>query len=138
MILRNKKRTLALLLLIPVITLTIFWQGVLTKNGILTIVHSGEIKEIEKTIDFKELDVPEFEWFRVVSYKQTDEKKEIQIYYTNGELGKKTAWIATLTPNGKNSWSCSSQIMWSNSGSADNFPWEYWHHYLWNQLSLWT
>ena len=131
---KTVKRIVACALLLPIIALVIFWQGCLIKNGILTIVHKNKVREIEQTAEFKELYAPQIDWFRVISHTETETGEVIEIYYTQGERYEKTAWIATLSSSGDNKWHCESQIEWSNSGSADNFPAIYWHHYLWNML----
>lgn len=103
----------------------LIWTGTLAKNRILTELHRDEIA----SLDFYESEpLPEFEWYRILSYSET----EIEIYYVN-KFGNSTfGGIVNYRylPN-INMWShnyTGYDCLWSTSGSADNFIWPYWHH----------
>lgn len=103
----------------------LIWTGTLAKNRILTELHRDEIASLEF---YESEPLPEFEWYRILSYSET----EIEIYYVN-KFGDSTfGGIVNYRylPN-INMWShnyTGYDCLWSTSGSADNFIWPYWHH----------
>ena len=66
--------------------------------------------------------LPEFDWYRITSY--SDEK--VEIYYINGDVGGKIT--CRKTANGWTHTDIVDSIMWSGSGSADEYVWPYWYH----------
>ena len=127
-----KKGVKRIIVFILVLILTIpllIWCGALAKNGILTAMHKDEIENLEFLESQEQL--PEFDWYRITSYSD----EVIKIYYvntlgkgTNGEYKIGGEMIFSKTPNGWEHTDMVRSILWSGSGSADNYIWPYWHH----------
>jgi len=119
------KKIIKWIIFIPFILFMLIWTGTLAKNRILTELHRDEIASLEF---YESEPLPEFEWYRILSYSET----EIEIYYVN-KFGDSTfGGIVNYRylPN-INMWShnyTGYDCLWSTSGSADNFIWPYWLH----------
>lgn len=105
------------------------WGGVLTKNSILTEIHKDKIENMQ-FVAYEE-PLPKFDWYRITSY--SDEK--VEIYYVNTvgadtgtqyKIGGKIT--CTKTANGWTHTDMINSILWSGSGSADEYVWPYWYH----------
>ena len=123
------KRIILWILALIVTISVLIWVGALMKNSILTSIHKDEIRSLQFLESEEPL--PEFDWYRITSYSDST----IKIYYVNtygkgmdmeykvgGEI------VFTKTPNGWYHTDIVDSILWSGSGSADNYIWPYWHH----------
>ena len=99
----------------------LIWLGSLLSNRILTELHGDEIKDL----NFYETEtVPDYDWFRVISYSET----EIKVYFVNKLPNYKVGGIATYSCNSYGDWFHQDSVSWSTAGTADTLIWPYWHH----------
>ena len=132
---KNSKRsiiyTLVLILIIPVV----MWVGALAKNYMLTVMHKDQVENIQFSI-YEEEPYLWLDWYRITSYSE----EKIEIYYVNEfddyKMGDRV--IESYKIGGKvtlyyesSGWyhtDLVESILWSGSGSADNYIWPYWYH----------
>ena len=114
------KKIIATVLALCIGIAVFVWIGALAKNRILTEIHKDEIENMV----FAEYEepLPEFDWYRITSY--SDDKMEI--YYVDGDVGGKIT--CRKTANGWTHTDMIDSIIWSGSGSADDYIWPYWYH----------
>ena len=123
------KRVIVCILVLVLIIPVLIWCGALLKNFVLTEIHKNEIENIQ-LIEYEE-PLPEFDWYRIVSYSET----EIEIYFVNtyakgtdGEYKVGGKIVLSKMPNGWHHTNLEDGILWSGAGSADNYIWPYWYH----------
>ncbi len=121
---KNSKKIIVWIVVLVLAIPAVVWGGALAKNRLLTEIHKDKIESMPLA-EWEE-PLPEFDWYRVTSYSDT----KIEIYYVNtaGEYkagGKITCYN---TQNGWQHTNITESILWSGGGSADNYPWPYWHH----------
>ena len=122
------KKIIKWIIFIPFILFILIWTGTLAKNRIVTELHRDEIANLDF---YKSEPLPEFEWYRILSYSET----EIEIYFVKKvyssfrdyELGGIVTYYYHDS-DGKWHYSWSNNYLWSTAGSADNYIWPYWHH----------
>ena len=98
----------------------------MAKNYLLTLMHKDKVENLQVVQSLSE-----FDWYRIIDYSN----EKIEIYYVN-IVGKNTdskykiggKITCTKTPNGWHRTSMEESILWSGSGSADNYIWPYWYH----------
>ena len=126
---KNTKRIVIWIVVLAFVIPSLVWGCALAKNLVLTIMHKDEIE----TMQFAEYEeaLPQFDWYRVTAYSDT----KIEIYFVN-TMGKDTDYaykiggkmICTKAADGWHHTDMVNSILWSGSGSADNYIWPYWYH----------
>lgn len=123
------KRIIVCILALVVIIPVLIWGGTLIKNSILTTIHKDEIKNLQFVESEEPL--PHFDWYRITSYSDST----IKIYYVNtygndmdGEYKVGGEIVISKMQDGWHHTDLAESVLWSGSGSADNYIWPYWYH----------
>ena len=123
------KKKIIIVLAACVFIAVLVWGGILTKNLVLTEIYKDKIENMQ-FIESEE-PLPTFDWYRITSYSN----ENIEIYYVNTvgkdadneyRLGGKIT--CAKTANGWVHTDIVESILWSGTGSADNYIWPYWYH----------
>lgn len=120
------------IILIPIILFMVIWLGTLAENRIVTELHRDEIENMKPLLSYGE--PLEYDWYRILSYSET----EIEIYFVQKGYNSKyevdyaLGGIVTYYHDSDGKWHYrwSNDYLWSTSGTADNFIWPYWHHFI--------
>ncbi len=108
-------------ILIIFLSFLLVWGICLARNRILTELHRDEIANLNF---YETEEVPHYDWFRVLSYSET----EIEIYFVNEVTRYEVGGIATYSCNPYGDWFYQEEVLWSTAGTADTLIWPYFHH----------
>lgn len=104
-----------------IILFLLIWLGTLMWNRLLTELYGDEITNL----NFYETETaPEYDWFRVISYSET----EIEVYFVNQLENYEVGGIVTYHCNDYGDWFHQESVLWSTAGTADTLMWPYWYH----------
>ncbi len=101
-----------------IILLSAFIAGIVpyVRVEILTLQHKSEFSKLYNTNGL----ITEIEYFKVMNYS----KQSAKVYYVTS--GKKAGFLYNYIKSNEEEWQLESwDVVWSSSGSADNFIWPY-------------
>ncbi len=117
------------IILVPIIVFFVVWIGTLVKNRIVTELHRDEISKLRSS--YSEF-LPKRDWYRILSYSET----EIEIYFVRNvdsdPRDYRLGGVITFRRDSDGKWydNFGGNYLWSGEGSADEYIWPYWYHYI--------
>ena len=109
-----KNKRIFLIMVICILLIVLLFPYI--KVEILTIQHKSEFNNLYESNGM----LKEIEYFKVMNYS----KKSAEVYYVS--KGKKAGLLYEFIKDEKDVWQLEQwDVVWSASGSADNFIWPY-------------